>query len=180
MDFQVNGGAERPIDEIILSINDLMRRKLSLLYEFYHFTSDEYNYVREESIELLGTIIEDKQELINEIDYLDRKFLTEFSVLKEILGVSSLEELSGSGDDGLLNELKLNTKEIMDLLIKIDTLDKKVNAKIAKLRADLTLDLSRVQKQRHISTLYSGDKPKPNLSPGQNNAYTGSTFDRRK
>ena len=176
----VNEEADVPINDIVSSINELMRRKLSLLFEFYRYTSDEYDYVREESMEQLGSIIVEKQEIINEINFLDRKFLVDFSSLKERLGISSLDELKNRGEYGSLTELKLNTKEIMNVLSKIDTLDKKVNAKIAKLRTELTSDLTRIQKQRNISTLYSGDKPKKNVSPGQKNVYSGSSFDRKK
>ena len=180
--FGVGAENERLINELVVSINDLMRRKLSLLYEIYRYTSEEYLYVQEESMEQLGAVLADKQELISEIDYLDRKFLTDFSALKELLGIASFEELKAGehGNRGLLSELKLNTKEIMEILTKIDAQDKKVTAKIAKLRDDLTMELVRIRKQRNISTVYSGDKPQRNISPGQNNTYTGSTFDSKK
>jgi hypothetical protein len=151
------GGAEEDrINGLIQSINLTMRRKLSLLYEIFNHSNLAFGYVSEDSVEQLANVFSEKQEMIYEIDYLDRKFLNEFEGLKAAVGISSMEELR-VGDNGRLADLRLNTSEIMDILKKIDALDQKVNQKIAKLREDVAADLVRIRRQRHISGIYGSD-----------------------
>ncbi|MDR1059626.1 MAG: hypothetical protein LBL83_00065, partial [Clostridiales bacterium] len=59
--------------ERVKSINSIMQRKLSLLYEIYKQTAQEYGYVCAEDIDLFGNVIAEKQALIEEIDALDRR-----------------------------------------------------------------------------------------------------------
>ena len=131
-------------------------RKLSLLYEMRNLSEKALNYVDEESVERLNGIFDDKQELIYEIDRLDNIFLAEFNKLKSEYNLSSIEVLNPAKSPELEN-LRRHTEEIMDLLHKIETLDRNVNQRIAKLRQDITAELTRIRKQRHISDIYSGD-----------------------
>ncbi|MCL2164269.1 MAG: hypothetical protein FWH55_07735 [Oscillospiraceae bacterium] len=165
---------------MVLSLNHIMKKKLSLLYEIYTCTSQEYVYANEEGIEQLGNLIQEKQELILEIDYLDRRFLAEFEDVKKELGVSSLETLGEKGDESLA-VLKLNTSEIMDILKKIDALDKKVHAKVAKLRSDLSQELTKIKKQRHVSEIYSSESSKgATVDFSVYDASKNSSFDKKK
>jgi hypothetical protein len=85
------------------SINAIMQRKLSLLYEIYKQTAQEYSYVCSEDIDLFGNVIAEKQALINEIDFLDRRFLDEYSSLKDALGLppqGAAAELRGAAGAG--------------------------------------------------------------------------------
>jgi len=137
-------------------MNGIMRRKLSLLYEMHGLSEQAYGYVSEESLEPLGNIIEAKQELIREIDQLDRSFLFEFERLKSDLGLSSMEDLK-KPQNPHLRDLQDNSAEIMGLLNKIDALDVKLNQGIVKLREDIAADLSRIRRQKQVSGMYSSD-----------------------
>jgi hypothetical protein len=157
-----------------------MKKKLSLLYEIYNCTSQELVYSNEEGIEQLGNIIQEKQELISEIDYLDRKFLIEFEDVKKELGVSTLDSLVGSSDESFA-ALKLNTSEIVEILNKIDRLGKIVRAKVVKLREDLSQELTKLKKQKHVSQIYGSEKPKgANIDFGIYDTSSSSSFDKKK
>ena len=144
------------VDESTLKINIIMRRKLALLHEIYALSEQASGYINEADIERLGNIIADKQELIDSADHADRMFLAEFANLKAQLGIASMEELRVS-QSPQLGELRRNTAEIFAMIEKIYTLDENINRGILKLREDITADLTRIRKQKHISSLYSND-----------------------
>jgi hypothetical protein len=133
-----------------------MRRKLSLLYEMHSLSEQANNYISEECVESLGNIVDAKQELIAEVDRLDKLFLDDYGVLKAELGLSSIEELQGVAPPPL-RELRLNTAEIMDLLKKIEALDKRFNGGIKSLREDISADLARIRRQKQTSGIYAND-----------------------
>jgi uncharacterized protein YdcH (DUF465 family) len=77
-----------------------MQRKLSLLYEIFRQTAQEYGYVSEESIDLLCNVIDEKQKIIDEIDVLDRVFLEEYAALKAALGLCAPGGIGGAPPQG--------------------------------------------------------------------------------
>ena len=166
--------------EMVLPLNQIMERKLSLLYELYKHTNQEYIYANEEGIGLLGNILKEKQELMSEIDHLDRKFLVGFSDLKQELGVSSLDDLDGATGENFAS-LKLNAAEIMSVLEKIDAMDKEVQQKINKLRDDVTQDLARIKKQRQANKVYAEESAKNVMRDfGVYDVSKSSSFDTKK
>ena len=165
---------------MILSLNLIMKKKLSILYQIYNCTSQEYGYANEDGIEQLGILIEEKQGMISEIDYLDRKFLVEFEDLKQELGIDSLDNIDGEGNEEL-TVLKLNTTEILEILNKIDDLDKKVQTKVSKLREDLAQELTKIKKQKDVSKIYNTENAKGAMRDlGVYDTSNKSTFDKKK
>jgi hypothetical protein len=161
-------------------MNSIMQKKLSILYEIHNLTSLEYNYTYEDGIEQLGNILAEKQEMIYEIDYLDQKFLMEFDALKKELGVSSLEDVGEQDGEGF-SELKSNTSDMLDTLKKIEKLDKKVQMKIMKLRGDISQELTRIKKQRHVSSIYNAENAKGVMRDfGVFDSSGGTSFDKKK
>ena len=150
------------------------------MYELYNHTLQEHIYASEDGVDLLSTVLKEKQDLMSEIDYLDRKFLVGFSDLKKELGVSSLEEMERT-DDKDFADLRLNTVEILDTLKKIDSLDKKVQQKITKLRNDITQDLAKIKNQRRASKVYAEENAKNVMRDfGVYDAPKSSSFDAKK
>ena len=137
-------------------MNVILRRKLTSLREIKNLSEQAFGYINEEDIELLNNTIEAKQKLIHEVDHLDKLFLMEFDKLKSDLGLASIEDLHMSQSPEL-GELRGNTAEILGLLQKIFSFDEKINREVAKLREGITAELTRIRKQKHISTLYSND-----------------------
>ena len=149
---------QNPDSACIRAVNATMRRKLSLLHEIHKLTVAEYGYVRDDSIEQLGNVLAEKQELMNEIDALDNRFLREFTAMKEAFGVSSVEEMPAEADaDGSLAQMKSSTADILDALAKISDLDAQITEKISELRQALTADMTRLRHQRHVSGIYGAD-----------------------
>lgn len=166
------------INESVRHMNGTMRRKLSLLYEIYSLTGRAYNYVSEDGTEPLNNIIEAKQELILEIDTLDKRFLTDFDALKTELGVSSVAEVRPDNSPEF-KELRDNTVEILDILKKLDSMDFKLNQKIKKFREEIATDLTRIRKQRQISGVYSNDPARKQKADASDNAAP-SVFNLKK
>ena len=168
---------DEKLNESVRLMNDIMRRKLSLLHEMHSLSVQAYNHISEESVEPLNNIIEAKQALIVEIDHLDRRFLLEFEKLKTDLGLTSMADLR-RGESPLLKDLRLNTAEILDILQKLDELDAKLNHGIVKLRDDIAADLARIRRQKQISGAYSNDTPRQNINEQAD--YTSTPgFDKR-
>ena len=149
-----DNGAE--LTDSVNLMNEIMRRKLSLLHEMHYLTVQAYSYVSEESVESLGNIFETKQGLIREIDGLDKQFLALFDGLKAGFGINSMAELRQDRSPGL-KDLRANTSEILEMLKKLDALDAKLNQSVEKLRGNVAADLNRIRKQRQISGVYSSD-----------------------
>jgi hypothetical protein len=157
-----------------------MKKKLSILYEIHTLTSHEYLFAHEDGIEQLGNILAEKQDKMDEIDNLDRKFLVEFDALKKELGVSSLEDIGEQEGVGF-SELKTNTSDMLTTLKKIEELDKKVQTKIMKLREDISNDLTRIKKQKHVSSIYNAENTKGVMRDfGVYDTSGGSSFDEKK
>ena len=147
---------EENIDISVRKMNDIMQRKLSLLYEMRNLSEQAYNYVSEDTIEPLNNIIEQKQAVIDEIDTLDDVFLTEFNSLKTGLGLSTIQELEDNKSPQLKN-LRMNTADILDIMQKIAALDDKFNKSLIKLRENVSADLARIRKQKQVSGMYEND-----------------------
>ena len=159
-------------------MNGIMRRKLSLLRDMLNLSEQAGNYIGEDSVESLNNIMDAKQELILEIDRLDKNFLNEFDMLKTNLNISSIEELRTSQSPELA-DLQSNTSEILGLLNKINALDKKINSSVVKLREDIASDLNRIRRQKQISSLYSGDGSQRSKNESANRPVL-SNFDTKK
>lgn len=138
-------------------LNAISRRKLSLLYELFNISSQAVNYISEDSVGQLDNLYKAKQELINEIDSIDREFLLDFDRLKAELGVASIEEIPRSRYPRI-SDLHENVGEILDILRKIEKLDKKASDSIIKLRAAIADDLVRIRRQKQITGKYENDR----------------------
>lgn len=144
-------------------LNAISRRKLSLLYELYNISSQAVNYISEDSVEQLDNLYEAKQELIREIDSIDVQFLADFDRLKAGLGVASIEDIP-RGKFPRISDLHENTGEILDILKKIESLDKRASDSIIKLRAAIADDLIRIRRQKNIVGKYEHDRTQPQHS----------------
>ena len=163
-------------DKTLREMNAIMRRKITLLNDMRDLSEQAGNYIDEESVGLLQNLLDAKQELIREVDRLDRMFLTQFNDVKTMLGVSSLEELSLTYSPEL-GDLRDNTSAICDLLNKIYEFDKKFNGDIRKLRDSVAADLTRIRRQKQISRLYTNEGLRTNTTddePGLKHESSGN------
>ena len=163
------------LNDSVRHMNGVMRRKLSLLYELYGLTDRAHNYISEDSVGQLSNIFDSKQELISEIENLDKHFLADYEALKVSLGVSSFAEVRQGGSPELA-EFRENAGEILEVLQKLDALDRGLNQKIVKLREYISSDLARIRKQKLSSGAYSGDSAR-NQKNGKPDPAASSGFD---
>jgi len=158
-------------DTSLQRMNAALRRKLSLLRDMQSYSEQAGTFIDEDNVEQLGNVFIEKQGLIEEIDYLDRQFLSDFDGFKSDLGICSLDEIYGPDSvrfGGLrernaagLRDLRAYTSEILGLARKIESLESGVNKRIKKLRDDLTADLARIRRQKQVSGFYAGDGAQP-------------------
>ena len=157
-------------------LNGIARQKLELLDGIYNLSLQADGYVNEDEVERLNNVFEAKRDLMNRIDSLDERFLQLFGELKAELGVSSIDELRRSQSPGL-DELWGNTANIIAQIQKISALDIKVNEKIEELREHVSADLTRLRKQKNISSLYGNDRPKEKNRAARPRPSAGARFD---
>ena len=156
--------AGRPEDESIRRACAISRRKLALLDEMRYLSEKALGFVGEDDIDALENVVNAKQGLINEIDFLDEKFLIEYNDFKTAPGAGVTLPPVQTGDPGRialspLEELKGVTAEILDALQKINDADKLFNAAVGKLRENISFELTRIRKQKDISALYGNGGP---------------------
>jgi hypothetical protein len=164
--------------ESLRLMNDLLRRKLNILQNMHGISAQSVNYVGETGFEALSNIVDLKQSLIRDIDYLDNLFLSEFGKLKSGMGIKTLDELNGAGQPGLA-ELRTQTAKILELLYNIGSLDKIFNDELLKLRDVISADLNRIKKQKRVSEQYDSDAAGGRLK-GPADYPPASFFDAKK
>lgn len=134
---------------------ELMRRKLVLLGDMQEISEKSLNYIDEGEVGALENFLSEKQNIIMQVDTLDELFLAEFSKIKSEYGVSSIDELKLS-DSPRLAELRSYAAKILEKLKIIENSDGKLMRGVAKLREDISAELVRIRRQKHISGLYGG------------------------
>lgn len=128
--------AKTRIDELV----DLNFKKSDNLRKLYEVTKLQAVDISSNSLNSLLDHIKQKQDLMNEIDAIDKKFFNNFQELKFHLGVKSLEEVDVQ-EYPEISSLKLSVKEVMNLIGEIDKQDKNnisdVKLEMNKLKEDM-------------------------------------------
>ena len=134
---------ENVIDIAKSKIDDLIKlnnNKCTLLKKLYEVTKLQSIDISSNSLNSLLDHIKQKQDIMNEIDDIDKKFYTQFQDLKLHLGIKSLEEVD-INEYAEVASLKFSVKEVMDLLGEIDKQDKnnisEVKTEMDKLKEDM-------------------------------------------
>ena len=140
--------------ESVRRANGISRRKLSILNEMLEITKKTTNYICEDDVDSLDNLIATKQNMIDEIESLDRAFLAEFDRIKSETGLESAAGLSRDRSPQFAG-LKETVAEILCVLGKIADADKAFNASLINLRDSVSIDLTRIRAQKKISALYS-------------------------
>lgn len=128
--------AKLKIEELV-NLNNNKRNYLKKLYEITKLQTID---ISSNSLNSLLDHIKQKQDIMNEIDNIDKKFYTQFQDLKLHLGIKSLEDVD-INEYPEIATLKFSVKEVMDLLGEIDKQDKNnisnVKTEMDKLKEDM-------------------------------------------
>ena len=128
--------AKLKIEELV-NLNNNKRNYLKKLYEITKLQTID---ISSNSLNSLLDHIIQKQDIMNAVDDIDKKFYAEFQGLKLHLGIKSLEDVD-INEYPEIASLKFSVKEVMDLLGEIDKQDKNnisnVKTEMDKLKEDM-------------------------------------------
>lgn len=108
--------------ETILDLIGLNKRKAELLDEIFEITRHQKVSISTNSLNSLLDNIKKKQEVMDSIDSIDRSFYSGFLELKELLGITNMEQINPSEYPDIA-VLKLSVNKIMMTLEAIEKID---------------------------------------------------------
>lgn len=138
------------INKIIL----LSMEKKSSLDKMLNLTENQQKAIEEEDLDLIGTILEDKEKLIIKIDKIDIQFIELYNSIKEKEGISSFDEIDVKKYDNIKN-LKNIVSEINNILRKISNIDKENTKKMKLSITNIKLDIKNVKKGKEAYKGYN-------------------------
>lgn len=114
------------VKKIISKIIEISQEKKEFLLKIKKITENQRGAIEKGNLNLLMDYIQEKSELMEKINALDLEFLAKFTKIKELLNVSSIDDVD-SKIYPELHDLKVITTSIMNLLEEVKYLDDKNN-----------------------------------------------------
>lgn len=108
--------------EYVSRLRDISLKKLSLLSEILLFVRSQNEVIKAERLEEMDMLIKEKQQRMDAVDKLDEQFAVYSSRLKDVLSISSFEELPKFNLSGT-QELKAVIENIHQKLQDIKQID---------------------------------------------------------
>lgn len=140
--------------EQIVELVELNKKKLALLDRILELTRSQKLSITSNSLNALLDAIRQKQEVMDQIDTIDRSFYTGFMELKLILGIKDIDQIDVSVYPEVL-ALKNYVGMIMRTLEEIESLDQEnmegVQSEIEKVKGSMR----EVQSHRKLSKGYA-------------------------
>ena len=148
--------------DIILKLVKINLEKGDKLDNLLELTKLQSVDLSSNSLNSLLDHIHQKQEVMNNIDELDKRFYHNFVELKTILGVSSIQDIKIE-EYPEISQLKESVARIMDKLTAIEGLDKAniktVNEEIDKVKGDMKTLSSQTRARKGYASAYKSDSP---------------------
>lgn len=129
-------------------------RKVEYLVEMKRSTEKQKLAISTHNIQSLMDEIQIKSDIINNINTLDIEFVSDYKILKEILGVESIESVDLSIHPEL-SELKANVLKVMELLKEIKKIDDKNTKEVNHEYEDLKSKMKDVKQNIRVSKGYN-------------------------
>lgn len=101
-------------NKLLDNLNEIIENKLELFKELYDITLLQQQDIENNDADNIQALVEEKQQVINEIDELDKSFLEGYKTLKESLNLESLHKV----DTEKYPELK-NLKNSVEKIVKL-------------------------------------------------------------
>jgi|BioPla2DNA2_1021312.scaffolds.fasta_scaffold17150_4 predicted transcriptional regulator len=146
MDITSEGYIERLID--------ISSKKDGYLKELLHLTVAQSDVIKEEGLEELQKLINDKQRKIEEINKVDEDFNVYFTRLKQKLGISRLDEINNPGIKGV-KELQEIIAQIMKNVEQISEIENQNVNRAKNLLNDFGSNIRRINEGRKVNTAYN-------------------------
>lgn len=141
--------------EKIKKLTSLTRDKKSLLIELLDITEAQRDVIHNMDSEMLMNYITCKQGIIDKIDLLDKEYMEILEILKEELGVKTIENLT----DNIYIELKDETTKVYDLLQKIQDIEWDNSLKVKAQMEELKVKMQQVKAGKNSIKGYGGAQP---------------------
>lgn len=134
--------AKEQIENLVV----LNEKKITLLENLLDITKQQKILISSNSLNALLDNIHKKQEVMDEIDRIDRNFYVDFMKTKEILQISTIDQINAEEYPQVIR-LKSTIEMILKILEEIEVLDREnvsdVKSEIEKVKGDMR------QVQRH-------------------------------
>lgn len=119
---------------------ELSKEKKKLLAKILEYTNTQTTIIENDNMEELDHILMEKEKIMEEIDVLDKEFLSLYDLIKTVEGIESLEKIDKNKYTNI-KALKEAVNEINTILTDISIIDRKNTAKmkssIDKIKSDL-------------------------------------------
>ncbi|GAB6086323.1 flagellar protein FlgN [Alkaliphilus crotonatoxidans] len=130
--------------------------KLQLMEQLLKLTKQQsvvLKDITDENLAELNQVIEEKQQVIEKVDLLDKEFVGKFEGLKELLGIDSFADMSKEPVVGFKN-LKETIEKIVDVRNEIEAVDKANTEKAQMHMAAIKQELQTVKIGKQVNKNY--------------------------
>jgi len=139
----------------------LSGKKLELLGNLKSLSEEQIKAFQDKDLDGIERILNRKDEIIEYVQKLDQAFLATSENLKRLLGIESLEALSGTSLNGR-HELKKMIEEITGIIEAVISLEKDSISSASALKDELGGKIKDVNAGKKLTSAYS---LKPTSSP---------------
>ncbi|SHH20939.1 flagellar export chaperone FlgN [Tepidibacter thalassicus] len=157
------------IRELINFLIQITQKKYNLMNEIYEISKMQKIELENNNVDLLLRHVEEKQEKIEEVNELDKKFYSIYIKLKEELGIIDIENIDTKKYPEI-KELKNQVGNILDVIKKIDELDKinnnKVKEELDKVKEELNKVRNNKKNLKNGARAYKGYNSRYNHAQG--------------
>ena len=131
-------------------------KKYILIQEMFVLTKNQTNLIEEDSISEFEKLVDEKQDKINEINKIDEEFNVYFQRLKQVLKISSLDDLVNPDIKGV-KQLKDVVSNIMSVLKEISNIEKLNSIKAEQLLKQFGEDITKLNLRKKANLGYQPD-----------------------
>lgn len=125
-------------------LNQIIEQKLALFEEIYNITVAQQKEIVENEANNIDVLVQQKQQVIDKIDKLDQDFINGYKMLKEELGIDSLELIDTNKHPEMKN-IKDHIKSIMGMAHKIMELENSNKEKLDSIFQNVKAELRHIK-----------------------------------
>ncbi|WP_072888550.1 flagellar export chaperone FlgN [Tepidibacter formicigenes] len=157
------------IKDLINLLIQISNTKYNIMKEIYEITKMQKVEIEKNNADSLLKYIEKKQEKIEEVNELDKKFYSIYIKIKEDLGITNIENIDIQKYPEI-KELKNTVENILNITREIDEIDKINNSKVKEEFDKVKEELNKVKNDkknlRNNMKAYRGYNTKYNHAQG--------------
>ncbi|SES85984.1 FlgN protein [Natronincola peptidivorans] len=135
-------------EEVTNYLLRLTEAKLVLMKDLLKVTTEQSRILQTDEVEMLDSLIQQKQVIIEKINVLDKEFAEKYEMLKKELGVANLQELEGEAAESF-KDLKEKIEKVIEVIEEIHLLD---HANTEKIKENIAAA------KKNIKTIKTGKK----------------------